>query len=137
MAASTAMISNRVRILLRATIALVWLYQGFWNKFLVVRVLGWDDRHLRIMQQAFGEGLGSLALHGLAAVETLLAVAVMLRYQPVATAWSQLLLLLTMNTAGIVFAAADIPDIGGMVTMNAAFGVAIWINGQLSREGHE
>jgi len=134
MAASTAMISDRVRIFLQGSIALVWLYQGFWNKFLVVHVLGWDDRHLRIMQQAFGENLGGLALYGLAGFETLLALAVMLRFRPVATAWCQILLLLGMNTAGIVFAAADIPDIGGMLTMNAVFGVAIWINGQLGRD---
>lgn len=131
------MISPRTQTLLRWSIAVVWLYQGLWNKCFVVHVLAWDDRHLRIMQQALGASLGSLALSGLATVETLFALAVLWRFRPLITAWSQILLLVTMNAAGIAFAARDIPDVGGMLTMNAMFCVAIWINSKFSLAPHE
>jgi uncharacterized membrane protein YphA (DoxX/SURF4 family) len=134
METSAQPISPLIQRLIRWSIALVWLYQGFWNKYWVVRILAWDDRHLRIMQQALGDSLGSWALNGLAAFETLLAIAVLTSYQPRLTAWTQIGLLASMNTAGIVFAAKDIPDVGGMLTMNTVFGLAIWISGKFSQQ---
>ncbi len=134
---STERIPASARWLLRLAIAGVWLYQGLWNKFLVVSVFAWDDRHLQIMTQTFGDRLGGLALHGLAALETLIAVAVLAAWRPITAAWAQIVLLVGMNTAGICFAAADIPDIGGMITMNFVFCVAVWINGRLSLIAHE
>lgn len=134
---STERIPATARWLLRLGIAAVWVYQGLWNKFLVVRVFAWDDRHLQIMRQAFGDRFGGPALHGLAALETLIVVAVLLAWRPVMTAWAQIALVAAMNTAGILFAAADIPDIGGMVTMNFVFCLAVWINGRLSLPAHE
>ena len=126
------MISPPTRWALKLAIASVWLYQGLWNKFLVVRVFGWDDRHLLIMQQALGEKMGDLALYGLAGLETLFALAVLVSWRPLWMAGAQIGLLLGMNSAGILFAASSIPDIGGMLTMNAVFCVAVWMNGKLS-----
>jgi hypothetical protein len=126
------MISPLTRWALKFTIALVWLYQGLWNKFLVVRVFAWDDRHLRIMQQALGAKVGDLALYGLAGLETLFALAILVSWRPLWMAGAQISLLLGMNAAGILFAASSIPDVGGMLTMNAVFCVAIWIDAKLS-----
>lgn len=126
------MISPLTRWALKLAITAVWLYQGLWNKFLVVRVFAWDDRHLRIMQQALGVKLGDLALYGLTGVETLFALAVLVSWRPLWMARAQIGLLLGMNAAGILFAASSIPDIGGMLTLNAVFCVAVWMDAQLS-----
>lgn len=113
--------------MLRAAIALVWLYQGLWHKVLAV-----DERHRRIVVQALGEGMGPVALGGLGLLETLLALAVLFSVRPMAIAWVQIALLAGMNAAGLLTSAKDIPDPLGMVTMNFVFVVAVWINGRLS-----
>lgn len=118
------MIPNAARWMLRVSVAVVWLYQGLWHKVIAV-----DDRHLRIVEQAVGAGLGRLALSGLGAFEAALGLCILLAWKPMPVAWTQIILLAGMNTAGILTAADQIPDPAGMVTMNFVFCVAAWING--------
>ncbi len=110
-----------VRILLRISIAAVWIYQGFWHKVLDV-----TGRHRTIMEQALGTSFGGPALKMLGAFEVLLGMLVLLGWRLHLTAAVQTILLCGMNAAGLMFASAHIPDPGGMLTMNFAFIMAIW-----------
>ena len=129
MATTAKLIPWQARWVLRSAIALVWLYQGLWHKVLAV-----DERHQRIVVQALGEHIGPVALGGIGLLETVLAFAVLFSFMPMRAAWMQILLLVGMNTVGLLSAAKDIPDPMGMVTMNLVFAAAVWINGWLSSE---
>lgn len=107
--------------ILRISVALVWLYQGLWHKVLSV-----DPRHLEIVASAPSFLPPRLALGLIGAWETLLALAVILRWQPRLAAWFQIGTMVAMNAAGICFAGDKIPDIGGMLTMNLVFILTIW-----------
>ena len=107
--------------LLRIAVAAVWLYQGLWLKLLAV-----DARHLAIVASAPACIPPRFALGCIGAVETLFGLAVLLRWRPRLFAWLQIAALAAMNTAGILFAGERIPDIGGMLTMNLVFALAVW-----------
>lgn len=100
---------------------MVWLYQGLWQKLLAV-----DARHLEIVASAPSFLPPRLALGMIGGWETLLGIAVLFRWLPGRTAWLQIGTMIGMNTAGIFFAGDKIPDIGGMLTMNLVFVLAIW-----------
>lgn len=107
--------------LLRVTVALVWLYQGLWHKIVAV-----DARHLAIVASApsFLPPQWTLGLIG--GLETLFAVSILTRWKLRLFAMLQIGMLVAMNAAGILFAGDRIPDIGGMLTMNFVFAIAIW-----------
>ena len=107
--------------LLRVAVATVWLYQGLWLKVLVV-----DARHLAIVASAPAFLPPRIALVCIGAVEALFGVAVLLRWKPRLFAWLQIAALAAMNGAGILFGGEHIADIGGMLTMNLVFALAIW-----------
>ena len=106
---------------LRFAVGLVWLYQGLWHKLLAV-----DARHLEIVAAAPSFLPPRVALAAIGAWETLLGLAVWFRWGPRPAAWLQIGTMIAMNTAGILFAGDKIPDIGGMLTMNMVFILAIW-----------
>ena len=106
---------------LRHSVVLVWLYQGLWHKLLAV-----DARHLEIVAAAPSFLPPRLALGLIGAWETLLALAVWFRWRPRPAAWLQIGTMVGMNAAGIFFAGDQIPDIGGMLTMNLVFVLTIW-----------
>lgn len=106
--------------LLRASVALIWFYQGLWHKILAV-----DARHLEIVASAPSFVPPRLALGLIGAWETLFALAVLLRWRPRLFSWLQIATLAGMNAAGILFAADKIPDIGGMLTMNLVLALVI------------
>lgn len=112
--------------LLRLSIALVWLYQGLWHK-----VIEFTTHHRDIMQQALGETWGTPAMKALGTFEALLGILVLITFKPKPLALIQTLLLIGMNGAGILFSGGLIPDIGGMLTTNFVFIMAIWINASL------
>ena len=107
--------------LLRVAVAAVWLYQGLWLKLLAV-----DARHLAIVASAPAFIPPRVALGCIGAVETLFGIAVLFRWKPRLFAWLQVATLAAMNAAGILFAGERIPDLGGMVTMNLVFALAVW-----------
>lgn len=106
--------------LLRASVVLVWFYQGLWHKILAV-----DARHLEIVASAPAFIPARLALGLIGAWETLFGLAVLRRWRPRLFSWLQIGTLAAMNAAGILFAGGKIPDIGGMITMNLVFALAI------------
>ena len=107
--------------LLRCAVAAVWLYQGLWHKLIAV-----DGRHLEIVASAPVFLPPRLALGLIGGMETCFAVSILTRWKQRIFAWLQIGMLVAMNTAGIWFAGYKIPDIGGMLTMNFVFAVAIW-----------
>ena len=106
---------------LRWAVAAVWLYQGLWLKVLAV-----DARHLAIVASAPAFVPARVALACIGAVETLFGIALLLRCKPRLFAWLQIATLAGMNGAGILFGGEHITDIGGMLTMNLVFALAIW-----------
>lgn len=107
--------------LLRVAVALVWIYQGLWHKLVAV-----DERHLGIVASAPAFIPPRVALGLIGGLETLFAISILLRWHQRIFAWLQIGALLVMNAAGILFAGDKIPDIGGMLTMNLVFALAIW-----------
>jgi len=108
-------------LLLRISVALVWLYQGLWHKILWV-----DARHLEIVASVPAFVPPRLALGMIGGLETLFAIAILCRWKQRLFGWLQIGMLSAMNAAGILFAGDKIPDIGGMLTMNLVFALAIW-----------
>jgi uncharacterized membrane protein YphA (DoxX/SURF4 family) len=100
---------------------MVWFYQGLWHKVLAV-----DARHLEIVASAPSLLPPRLALGLIGGWETLLGLAVLFRWRPRLAAWLQIGTMIGMNAAGIQFAGDQIPDIGGMLTMNLVFVLTIW-----------
>jgi hypothetical protein len=108
----------------RCSIAGVWLFQGFWCK-----VLGRVPRHAQVIKASplFGPRGAHVFLVALGWFETLLAVLVLSGAYSKPTAIVQIVLLLAMNTGGIVWARNIMPDPAGMLFHNFAFAVLIWI----------
>jgi len=127
----TSLMTKMISLLLRLSVAFVWLYQGLWHKIFEV-----SAHHRAIMIQALGETWGPLTMKTLGFFEVTLGVLVLLHYKPKLMALIQVALLIGMNGAGLFFAAKQIPDIGGMLTMNFVFIMAILTN-TLSPHQHE
>jgi uncharacterized membrane protein YphA (DoxX/SURF4 family) len=106
---------------LRIAVALVWIYQGLWHKLLAV-----DAHHLEIVAAAPALLPPRLALGLIGLAETIIAVSILCRWKQRIFAWLQIGMLVVMNAGGIIFAGDKIPDIGGMLTMNFVFMMAIW-----------
>lgn len=110
--------------LIRASIALVWLYQGLWCK-----LLGGAPQHQAIVAKVpfLGAGEAKAMLIALGLFECSIAAWVLsakhLRY----AALAQTVLLIAMNTGGLIWARRLIPDAGSMLVQNFAFLMLIWI----------
>jgi uncharacterized membrane protein YphA (DoxX/SURF4 family) len=107
--------------ILRLAVAMVWIYQGLWHKLIAV-----DARHLEIVASAPSFLPPRLALGLIGAMETVFAISILTRWRERLFAWLQIGVLVAMNAAGIFFAGNQIPDIGGMLTMNLVFALTIW-----------
>jgi uncharacterized membrane protein YphA (DoxX/SURF4 family) len=106
---------------LRVAVAAVWLYQGLWLKLIAP-----SPRHVEIVA-AVPVGLPPrMVLGAIGVLETTFGLATLCCWRPRTFAWLQIGALVAMNGMGIAFAAGSIPDIGGMVTMNLVFMLAIW-----------
>jgi hypothetical protein len=112
------------RILIRASIGLVWLYEGLWCK-----VLERVPRHEAVLASApfIGHDGSRTALAALGLVECAIALWVWSGWRLREAAIVQTVLLIAMNTGGLVWAAHLIPDPGSMIVQNFAFLVLIWI----------
>lgn len=109
--------------LARLAIALVWLYNGLWCK-----LLGGCPDHAEIVAGAAADvGLPAApVLWALGGAETAIALWVLSGRAPRAAAWTQTLLLVAMNGAGLLFGAEAIPRPGGLVVHNLVFLVLVW-----------
>ena len=110
--------------LIRASIAVVWLYEGLWCK-----LLGGVPRHADVIAAApfIGRGAARAALIALGLAECGIAAWVLSGQRMRQAALVQTVLLVAMNAGGTIWARRLIPDPGGMIVQNLAFLVLIWI----------
>ncbi len=115
-------------LLIRAAVAAVWLYEGLWCK-----LLGREARQLQIVESVptLGPRIGALFLKTLGAVEVAMALWALSGVLPFWCALAQTLLLVTLNTNGVIFARHLIHDVGGMLVKNFAFLVLAWVSAGL------
>jgi len=116
--------------LLRAAVAAVWLYEGLWCK-----VLGRERRQVQVVEAVpkLGPLLGKHFLLTLGVVETALGLWVLSGVAPGLCAVAQTLLLVTLNTNGLLWARHIIHDPAGMVVKNLCFLLLGWVVAALSR----
>jgi uncharacterized membrane protein YphA (DoxX/SURF4 family) len=110
--------------LIRASIALVWLYQGLWCK-LLNGVL--QQRAVVATVPFIGTARARTVLIALGLIECCIGAWVLSGKQMRQAALVQTALLVAMNGGGIIWAWRMIPDPGSMVVQNFAFLVLIWI----------
>ena len=110
--------------LIRASIALVWLYEGLWCK-----LLGGMPRHAEVIAATpfLGPVTARAALITLGLAECGIAAWVLSGRRMRQAALVQIGLLIAMNAGGTIWARRLIPDLGGMIVQNLAFLVLIWI----------
>jgi hypothetical protein len=110
--------------LIRFSIALVWVYQGFWCK-----VCAGSQAHLAVISSVpfLGSGFGRVALIALGLAESCIAAWVLSGRRMQQAAVVQTVLLIAMNTGGLVWAWRLIPDPVGMILQNFAFLLLIWV----------
>ena len=110
--------------LIRGIIALVWLYEGLWCK-----VLGRMPSQEEIVEAVpfLGLAWSHRVLKALGLLECGLAIWVLSGWEPVWAAAGQTVLLVAMNSGGLIFARRRIHDPAGMVVKNAAFIVLMWV----------
>jgi len=118
--------------LIRAAVAGVWIYEGLWCK-----LLGREPHQLEVVEAVpnWGPRIGALFLPALGLAEVGLAVWVLTGAFPIPCAIAQTLLLVTLNTCGLVFARRLLHDPGGMVIKNLAFLALVWVAASLPRWG--
>ena len=111
-------------LLLRLSVAAVWLYEGLWCK-----LLGGVPHQTEVVEAhpLFGKKLAATFLQVLAWVEMALAVWVVAGVTPVLAALAQTVLLVVMNVNGLLFARHIIPDPAGMVVKNFGFLLLAWV----------
>lgn len=110
--------------LIRASIALVWLYEGLWCK-----LLGGMPRYAEVMAATpfVGPAAARAALIILGLAECGIAAWVLSGKRMRQAAFVQTVLLAAMNAGGTIWARRLIPDPGGMIVQNLAFLVLIWV----------
>ena len=111
-------------ILVRVSIALVWLYQGLWCK-----LLSGAPQHAAVVGAVpfIGPAAAKAVLIALGLAECGIAVWVLSAMRMRLAAITQTMLLIAMNSGGIIWAWHLIPDPAGMLVQNFAFLVLIWI----------
>lgn len=115
-------------VIVRASVAAVWLYEGLWCK-----ILGRVQTQVEVVQAVprLGSRFGVPFLKGLGIVEVALAVWVMAGISPGICAIVQTALLVVLNANGLLWARRIIHEPAGMVVKNIAFLVLVWVCGAL------
>lgn len=119
-------------VLIRASVAAVWLYEGLWCK-----ILGRMQSQLQVITAVPGLGprFGAPLLKALGMLEVALAVWVMTGIAPGICAIVQTALLVGLNANGLLWARRIIHEPAGMVIKNIAFLVLAWVCGAIPRGG--
>ena len=115
-------------VVIRASVAAVWMYEGLWCK-----LLGGVKSQVEVVQAVprLGPRFGVAFLKALGLVEMTLAVWVMTGLTPGVCAIAQTVLLVTLNANGLLWARHIIHEPAGMVIKNLAFLVLVWVCGAL------
>lgn len=110
--------------LIRAAVAAVWLYEGFWCK-----LLRGQPHELEVVQAVpyFGPRIGAHFLMALGVAEVALGAWVLTGFEPRWCALAQTVLLVTLNANGLVWSRHIIHDPAGMIVKNSAFLVLVWV----------
>ena len=116
-------------IIIRASIAAVWLYEGLWCK-----ILGRMPSQVEAVTAVprLGPRFGAPFLKALGIVEVAIAVWVMTGMAPGLCAIVQTALLVVLNANGLLWARRIIHDPAGMVVKNVAFLVLVWVCGAIA-----
>jgi len=115
-------------VVLRASVAAVWLYEGLWCK-----LLGRVRSQVQVVTAVprLGQRFGPPFLKALGVVEVALAVWVIWGFVPGACAIVETALLVALNANGLVWARRFIHEPAGMVVKNIAFLALVWVCGAL------
>ena len=115
-------------VIIRASVAAVWLYEGLWCK-----ILGRVQSQVEVVTAVprLGPRFGSPFLKALGIVEVALAVWVMAGIAPGMCAIVQTALLVVLNANGLLWAHHIIHEPAGMVVKNIAFLVLVWVCGAI------
>jgi len=115
-------------VIIRASVAAVWLYEGLWCK-----LLGRVQSQVQVVSAVPRLGLrfGSPFLKGLGVVEVGLAAGVMAGIDPGVGAIVGTTLLTVLNANGLLWARRIIHEPAGMVVKNIAFLVLVWVCGAI------
>ena len=115
-------------VAIRASVAAVWLYEGFWCK-----ILGRLQSQLQVVKAVprLGPLFGAPFLKALGVVEVALAVWVMWGIAPGTCAVVETAFLVVLNANGLLWARRLIHDPAGMVVKNIAFLMLAWICGAI------
>jgi uncharacterized membrane protein YphA (DoxX/SURF4 family) len=115
--------------IIRVSVAAVWLYEGLWCK-----VLGRLPSQVDVVTAVpwLGPQRGPAFLKALGVAETLIGMWVLSGIAPTLAAIVQTVLLVTLNTNGLLWARHQIHDPAGMVVKNIAFLVLVWVSGAMS-----
>jgi hypothetical protein len=113
-------------IVIRASVAAVWMYEGLWCK-----LLGRVPSQLSVITAVprLGARFGAPFLKALGFVEVALAIWVLAGVAPALCAIAQSTLLIALNANGLLWARRIIHEPAGMVVKNVAFLVLVWVCG--------
>ena len=115
--------------LIRVAVAAVWLYEGLWCK-----LLGGEPHQLEVVAQApFGKQIGRAFLTALGLLESAFGLWALSGVAPLPCAIAQTVLLVTLNTNGLIWARKVIHDPAGMVVKNFAFLLLAWVSASFPR----
>jgi hypothetical protein len=119
-------------LLVRGSVAAVWLYEGLWCK-----VLGRERRQMQVVEAVpkLGPAFGRRFLLLLGLAETAIAVWAISGVMPGLCAITQTTLLVALNANGLLWARHIIHDPGGMVVKNVAFLLLAWVAAAMSGGG--
>ena len=111
--------------LIQIAVAAVWLYEGLWCK-----LLNGEPRQMRVIETVprYGSRVAARLLKSLGMVEVAVAIWVLTGMAPIVCAAFQTVLLVTLNTCGLLWARPLIHDPAGMVVKNFAFLVLVWVS---------
>ncbi|MGD0074721.1 MAG: DoxX-like family protein [Candidatus Binataceae bacterium] len=115
-------------IVMRGSVAAVWLYEGLWCK-----VFGRSPLEAQVVAKVprFGPRFGQLFLKALGVIEVALAAWVISGILPGACAIAEMTLLVVLNANGVLWSRDIIPDPVGMLVKNLAFFVLVWACGAI------
>lgn len=113
-------------ILMRVSVAAVWLYEGLWCK-----LLGRTQSQFQVVRAVprLGPLFGAPFLKALGVVEVALAAWVLTGIAPGTCAIAETVLLVLLNVNGLLWARKIIHEPAGMVVKNIAFLLLVWVCG--------